>query len=122
MLIDEAVKGMRGAPANHARLIVRLVRKKPQTLKLVTLKSEENGSVTLWTPEQTPARITRDDRRLHWVVLNTDLVTEDDHLTTYTAALLQAAAECAGREMTDEAALREARRRSRRKQHGPFIL
>ena len=122
MLINEAVDGMQDAPANRARLIVRLVKKKPSTLKQLTLKKETDGSVTLWTREQRPARLTTDDRRRHWVVLNTNMVKDPDRATSYIGALLQAAARCEGRETTDDEAMREAQRRSLRNQHTVFII
>ena len=122
MLIDEAVDGMRDAPANRARLIVRLVKKKPRTLKQLTLKREKDGSVTLWTRDQRPARPTTDDRRRHWVVLNTDMVKDPDLTTSYIGALLQAAARCEGREMTDDEAMKMAQLRSLRNQHAVFVI
>ena len=122
MLIDEAVNGMREAPANRAQLIVRLVKKKPRTLKQLTLKRETDGSVTLWTREQRPARLTTDDRRRHWVVLNTNMVKDPDRTTSYIAALLQAAARCEGREMTDDEAMKMAQLRSLRNQHAVFVI
>ena len=122
MMIDEAVAGMRDAPANRARLIVRLVKKKPTTLKQLTLKREKNGSVTLWTRDQRPARPTTDDKRRRWVVLNTDMVKDPDLTTSYIGALLQAAARCEGREMTDDEAMKMAQLRSLRNQHAVFVI
>ncbi len=122
MLIYKLVKGMRNELPNHAKIIVRLMKKKPLTLKLITLKREMNGTVTMWSPEQRVARLDKNDKVKAWIALNTRLLRHEDKETGFTAALLQSATRYEKREMSDQEALKQAQRRLRRNQTGPFVL
>ena len=122
MLIDELVKGMRNELPNHGKIIVRLMKKKPLTLKLITLKREMNGTVTMWSPEQGVTRLDKNDKVKEWVTLNTHLLRHKDKENGFAAALLQGAAHYQKREMSDQEALKQAQRRLRRNQTGPFVL
>ena len=122
MLIEELVKGMQDELPNHAKIIVRVLKKNPLTLKLITLKREMNGTVTMWSADQGTAHVDKNDKVKAWIALNTRLLRHEDKETGFTAALLQSATRYEKREMSDQEALKQAQRRLRRNQTGPFIL
>ena len=122
MLIEELVKGMQDELPNHAKIIVRVLKKNPLTLKLITLKREMNGTVTMWSADQGTAHVDKNDKVKAWIALNTRLLRHEDKETGFTAALLQSATRYEKREMSDQEALKQAQRRLQRNQTGPFVL
>ena len=121
MSIDDLLENMRNSSPNKSLLVVRRLKKRPPTFKLVSIRNSGNRTVKLWSWNQGEITLDDGDRGADWRTLNAALLKRADTRIGLLAALLQAAAQYDGRDIPDTAAIRNAERIERRNEDAVFI-